>query len=151
MTDWTRQRHWEDLEEGLELDPVAFPLSLYRLVMAAGATRDFNSIHHNSEVARATGAPEAYANTMFLQGMWERTVREFIGLEGRLLAFSNFRMRTFSAAGETIVVKGFVRRTWIEGGEGRADIEIWSEAGARTVVGPGTATVALPRRRERGG
>jgi hypothetical protein len=34
-------------------------------VMAAGANRDFNAIHHNAEVARATGAPDIYANTLF--------------------------------------------------------------------------------------
>jgi hypothetical protein len=55
--------------EGEALAPLAFPLSVYRLVVAAGANRDFNAIHHNSDYARATGAPDMYANTLFLQGM----------------------------------------------------------------------------------
>jgi hypothetical protein len=47
--DWSEQRYWDDVEEGADVPPVAFPLSVYRLVVEAGANRDFNSIHHNSE------------------------------------------------------------------------------------------------------
>lgn len=146
MADWTRQRVWEDVAGGTLLDPVAFPLSLYRLAMAAAATRDFNSIHHNSEYARSVGAPEAFANTIFLQGMWERAVREFIGLAGRLLAFAGFSMRAFNPAGETVTVKGQVSRTWLEGEVGMVEIAIWSETSAGVTVGPGTAIVTLPRK-----
>jgi hypothetical protein len=53
------------VQPGELLEPLAFPLTAYRLVMAAGANRDFNAIHHNAEVARATGAPDIYANTLF--------------------------------------------------------------------------------------
>ena len=57
-----RQRCWEDVTVGEHLDSEHFPLSLYRLVMAAGGNRDFNSIHHNPAYAAASGAPTAYAN-----------------------------------------------------------------------------------------
>lgn len=66
------QRYWDDVVEGEVLDDLPFPLTVYRLVMTAGASRDFNAIHHNAEVARAAGASDMYANTLFLQGMWER-------------------------------------------------------------------------------
>ena|SRR5690606_2300481 len=77
-----QERYWEDVQEGDELPSLQFPLSVYRLVMAASANQDFNSIHHNSEYAKKTGAPDMYANNIFLQGMWERTVREYIGNAG---------------------------------------------------------------------
>jgi acyl dehydratase len=140
------QRHWEDVHEGDELAPVAFPLSVYRLVVAAGSTRDFNSIHHNAEVARATGAPDIYANTLFLLGMWERAVREFIGLRGVIRRFAGFHMSTFNAAGDTVTVRGRVQRTWREGGRGLAELEVWSENRHGVSVGPGTVTVELPTR-----
>src|SRR5882757_10213967 len=89
--DWSTQRYWEDIAEGDEIPAVSFPLSVYRLVVEAGANRDFNSIHHSSEYARASGAPEMYANTGFLLGMWERTVREFIGLRGSIRHIAGFR------------------------------------------------------------
>jgi acyl dehydratase len=138
------QRNWNDVCEGDTLVPVEFPLPVYRLIVAAGANRDFNAIHHNSEYAKATGAPEMYANTLFLQGMWERTVRDYIGLGGTLRRIAGFRMKSFNCAGDTVIVKGEVSRKWLEDGHGLAEIKIWSENGGRITVGPGTMTVTLP-------
>ena len=140
------QRVWEDAREGDELGPLHFPLSTYRLVVAAGANRDFNSIHHNSEYARASGAPDMYANTMFLQGMWERAVRDYIGLAGTIRRLSGFRMKILNTVGETVVVRGRVLRCWRDGGEGLVECEIWSENSRGVSVGPGRVTATLPMR-----
>ncbi len=142
--DWSTQRYWEDVAEGDDVPAVEFPLSVYRLVVEAGANRDFNSIHHNTEYARKTGAPEMYANTLFLQGMWERTVREFIGLDGVMKSLKGFRMKIFNTVGDTVVTKGIVKRKWQEGGEALVALEIWSENSKGVSVGPGTVVVALP-------
>ena len=144
--DWSEQRYWDDVEEGAEVPPVAFPLSVYRLVMEAGANRDFNSIHHNSEFARASGAPEMYANTGFLLGMWERTVREFIGLGGSIRRIAGFRMRRFNTVGRTVVVRARVKSKRREAGDALVELEVWSELDGETTVGPGIVTVALPVR-----
>ena len=144
--DWSEQRYWDDVEEGADVPAVAFPLSVYRLVVEAGANRDFNSIHHNSEYARASGAPEMYANTGFLLGMWERTVREFIGLGGSIRRIAGFRMRRFNTAGGTVVVRGRVKSKRREAGEALVELEVWSELAGETTVGPGIVTVALPVR-----
>jgi hypothetical protein len=114
--------------------------------MAAGANRDFNAIQHNAEVARATGAPDIYANTLLLQGMWERAVRQFIGLNGVILRQSGFQMRIFNCPGDTVTVRGRVERAWIEDGAGLVDIEIWSENAQGTSVGPGRVRASLPLR-----
>jgi hypothetical protein len=144
--DWSEQRYWDDVEEGAEVPPVAFPLSVYRLVVEAGANRDFNSIHHNSEYAHASGAPEMYANTGFLLGMWERTVREFIGLGGSIRTIAGFRMKRFNTVGRTVVVRGRVKSKRREAGDALVELEVWSELGGETTVGPGIVTVALPVR-----
>jgi acyl dehydratase len=144
--DWSEQRYWDDVEEGADVPPVAFPLSVYRLVVEAGANRDFNSIHHNSEYARASGAPEMYANTGFLLGMWERTVREFIGLGGSIRHIAGFRMRRFNHVGRTVVVRGRVKSKRREAGGALVELEVWSEVGGEMTVGPGIVTVALPVR-----
>jgi acyl dehydratase len=145
--DWSAQRHWEDVKEGDDVPAVSFPLTVYRLVVEAGANRDFNAIHHNSEVARASGAPEMYANTGFLLGMWERAVREFAGLDGAVRRISGFRMRRFNTVGQTVVVRGTVAAKRRKDGEALVDLELWSEVGGEVTVGPGTVTVALPERR----
>ena len=138
-------RTWDEVEVGDPLGPLAFPLPLYRLVMAAGATRDFNAIHHNTDAARASGASDAYANFTFLFGMWERTVREFTGPAGELRQVRGFRMKSFNAAGDTPVVGGQVTRKWIEDGQALVEFSIATQNAGRVSVGPGTVVVALPR------
>lgn len=138
------QRYWDDIVEGDILELLAFPLSVYRLVMAAGANRDFNSIHHNSEYAKASGAPEMYANTFFLQGMWERSVRNYIGLAGVIRRLSGFQMRIFNIAGDTVIVNGRVLRKWREVDEGFVEFELWSENSQGISVGPGRMVATLP-------
>jgi hypothetical protein len=92
-------RSVDDVWVGEELPAVGFPLTVYRLVMEAGANRDFNSIHHNTEYARATGAPDMYANTLFLMGMWERSVRDWAGPAAQILSLKGFRMAASTSSG----------------------------------------------------
>jgi acyl dehydratase len=136
-------RTWEDVHVGDPVGPTEFPLSVYRLVVAAGANRDFNSIHHNSEYAQQSGAPEMYANTLFLQGMWERSVRDYVGTGAMIRRLAGFRMKSFNCAGDTVVVRGKVVRKWISGELGEAEIEIWSENNGKVTVGPGLVTVSF--------
>ena len=145
------QLHWDDVPIGQELEPVAFPITVYRLVMTAGANRDFNAIHHNSDYAKRTGAPDMYANVLFLQGMWERTVRNFIGLAGTIRALRGFRMKIFNTVGDTVTVKGRVSAKSMEEGVGVVEIELWSENSGGVSVGPGAMIVTLPLRNVRDG
>ena len=144
--DWTEQRYWEDVTEGEALPTLKFPLTIYRLVMSAGATRDYNAIHHNSEFAKKSGAPDMYANGLLLQAMWERSVREFIGLAGVIRALRGFRMKIFNTVGDTVVVSGKVRRKWREGKDALLEIEMRSENSKGVSVGPGSMIVTLPSR-----
>jgi len=144
--DWNQQRSWDEVQEGQVLPPVAFPLSVYRLVVTAGANRDFNAIHHNSEYAKASGAPEMYANTTMLLTMWERAIREFIGMRGRIHSVKGFRMSSFNTVDHTVTVKGRVTRTWLEGETGFVELEVWSENEDTVSVGPGIVTASLPRK-----
>jgi acyl dehydratase len=144
--DWTEQKHWEDVVEGESLPELRFPLTVYRLVMSAGATRDYNAIHHNSEFARRSGAPDMYANGLLLQGMWERAVREYIGLAGVIRALRGFRMKIFNTVGDTVVVRGRVKRKWREGPDALVELEMWSENSKGVSVGPGSMIVTLPCR-----
>lgn len=140
------QRHWDDVREGEELAPHRFPLTIYRLVMAAAGNRDFNAIHHNSDYARRSGAPDMYANTLFLQGMWERAVRDYIGLAGTIRRLRGFRMNSFNLVGQTVTVRGRVTAKSREGDLGLVEIELWSENENGVSVGPGSMMVTLPLR-----
>ena len=107
----SRQRTFGDVTVGEELPSVEFPLTVYRLVVAAGGNRDFNSIHHNTAYAQATGAPEMYASTFILMGMWERLVRDYIGPAGTI--------RSITGLPDAPVQPGRQRRRGARAGKGR--------------------------------
>jgi acyl dehydratase len=140
----SRQRSFSDVVVGEELPSVEFPLTVYRLVVAAGGNRDFNSIHHNTAYAQATGAAEMYASTFFLMGMWERLVRDYIGPAGTILSIRDFRMRKFNLAGRTVQVRGRVRDARLDGDRGIVTLEVESVVDGQVTVGPGTVEVTLP-------
>ncbi len=146
--DWDFQRYWEDVNEGDEVPAIHYPLTIQRMVMAAGANRDFNAIHHNTYVAQAGGAADMYAMNYFHNGMWERVAREFIGLAGTIRQIGSFRMRVFSTVGDTVVTGGRVSRKWRENGENLLELELQSvlSTNGNVSVGPGPVTVTLPTR-----
>ncbi len=149
--DWSQQRHFEDVSEGDRVPAVGFPLTIARLVMEAAVNLDFSRVHHNAAAARRTGAPDMYANNVFVQGWWERTVREFIGLRGVIKRVGPLRMRIFNTVGETVTTSGVVRRCWREGDEGLVELEMQSEISRGVSVGPGPVIVSLPLRGASGG
>lgn len=138
----TTTRTVSDVAVGEELPTVSFPITVYRLVMEAGANRDFNSIHHNSEYARGTGAPDMYANTLFLMGMWERTVRDWAGPRAQIVALRGFRMGRFNILGSATTVTGVV--TGVDTHSGEVSIRMACEDADGVTVGPGEIVVRLP-------
>jgi acyl dehydratase len=143
MSATTSTRTVGGVRVGDEIDPVAFPVTVYRLVMEAGANRDFNSIHHNTEYARSTGAPEMYANTLFLMGMWERAVRDWMGPGGQFVAIRGFRMGRFNTVGRTTTVRGEV--TAVDADSGLVTLTVRCEDPDGITVGPGAVDVRLPQ------
>jgi len=135
-------RRLADINIGEELSAITAPLSLYKFVMIAGANRDFNSIHHNSEFAKSSGAPDAYANTLFLMGLWERLAREWAGPSAIITALRGFRMGRFNLLGTTTRTTGRVIR--IEPDRIMVTISAQCEDEHGITVGPGEIDLQLP-------
>ena len=138
------QRRFEDVWIGEPLPVLEFPLPVYRLVMAAAGTRDFTAIHHNDEYARSVGAPSMYANAGLLLGMWERTLRAYIGPAGTIRAIRDFRMVRFTLVGSVARVEGRVLAVRPLDGAGVVEIELRTVVDDTVTVGPGVAEVTLP-------
>ena len=130
------------MKHGTEIPEFALPLTIQRLVMEAGANRDFTPIHHDREITRATGAPEPYANTMLIQAVLEATLREWMGLTGRIRKL-RFSMRAFATAGTIMSGHGRVTAIRAEHGGQFVDLDVWA-ASDGTQTATGTATVFLP-------
>ena len=114
------------VKAGEELPAISIPITLQRLVMEAGANRDLSLIHHDGEVAKATGAPDAFANTYFLMGMFERLMRQWAGPRARIRKIGPLRMMIFNAVGDTIAVKGIVES--VDADAGTAILQMWVES-----------------------
>ncbi len=146
--DWSRQLHFEDVEVGQEVPPTVTPITLQRLVMEAAADRDFVPLHHDGGYARAGGAPDAFANGMFIRLLFEMTLRNWMGLEGRLRRLG-FRMLTHNYVGTIVTCRGWVIDKHTKDGEGRVELDVWYESdrdGQTITTVRGSATVSLPLR-----
>jgi acyl dehydratase len=130
------------MDVGTELPEFSVPLTLQRLVMEAAANRDFMPVHHDRDIARATGAPDPYANTMLIQSVLEATLREWMGLGGQLRRLG-FSMRAFATAGGILSGHGRVTALRSEPGGQVVDLDVWTDSDGRQNA-VGTATVWVP-------
>jgi acyl dehydratase len=140
-------RTFEDVFIGEEIAPFGVRLTLQRLVMEAAANRDFTPLHHDRDDARATGAPDAYANTMFIQTLLEAGLRTWMGSRGWLEELE-IRMVAFNLVGRVVTAHGRVSKVEPDDDGGAVWLDVWLDAdGERTVVGE--ARVRLPSAEER--
>jgi hypothetical protein len=129
------------VQAGDELPVIAIPITLQRLVMEAGANRDLSLIHHDTRVARATGAPDAFANTYFLMGMFERLMRQWAGPKARIRKIGPLRMMIFNAVGDTVQFMGTVES--VDKAAGTVSLDMWVQSDRGKTV-TAKAVVELP-------
>ena len=120
------------VEVGQALPSLSVPITLQRLVMEAGANRDLSLIHHDGDVARATGAPDAFANTYFLLGMFERLIREWAGPRARIRKLGPLRMMVFNAVGDTVTFEGKVEA--VDSADSTLTLDMWAQNGRAVTV-----------------
>jgi acyl dehydratase len=138
-------RYFEDVKEGDPIPPfVVEGLSRTDLVKYAGASGDFNPIHHDEEFARSAGNPTVFGHGMLTAGFVGRCVTDFVGAEN--LRRYKVRFATRVWPGDTITCQGKVTRRYEEGGEARIDGEVAATNQKGETAVAGSFTAALPRR-----
>ena len=128
---------------GDALPPVVIEnLSRTDLVRYAGASGDFNPIHHDEHFAKAAGNPTVFGHGMLTAGFVGRCVTDFVGVEN--LRRFKVRFATRVWPGDTITCAGTVTRVYEEAGERRIDGEVTAKTqrGEVAVTGSFTAAVA---------
>ena len=113
---------------GESLPAISIPITLQRLVMEAGANRDFSLMHHDGAVAQTAGASDAFANTFFLMGMFERLVREWAGAKARFRKMGPLKMLNFNVVGDTLVFTGRVASVEATEQGQLSVLELWCES-----------------------
>lgn len=136
--------HFEDVEVGMEIPPIQFPLTPQKLCVFAGVNRDFNPIHINTKRAQEDGAKDMYANAMLLMALFERMLREWAGLSAKIKKIGPYRMKKFTCAGNELLVRGVVESKEIdEDGNKKVVFAVTVETAEDGVTVEGKSTVVL--------
>jgi 3-hydroxybutyryl-CoA dehydratase len=127
------------------LEAISFPpLTRTDFVRYAGASGDFNPLHHDAEFARAAGLPDVMGHGMLSAGLLATALTRWFG-SGSLQRYS-VRFQTPVWPGDRLVAHGRVTgRT--RDGEDRpvADVELTLARDSGEAVVTGSARVVLDR------
>ena len=135
---------FEDVTEGDEAPVVTHELTRTDLVQYAGASGDFNPMHHDEVKAQAAGLPSVFGHGMFSAGFLARAVTDYVGV-GNLTKYKvRFAKQTWP--GETLIAKVTIAKKFDEDGKHKVelDCEVVNQDGEPKVQG--TAVAALPAR-----
>jgi acyl dehydratase len=135
---------FEDVAEGDTAPEVRHQLTRTDLVKYAGASGDFNPMHHDEVRAKEAGLPSVFGHGMFSMGVLGRAVTDWAGV-GSLKTFKvRFTKQTWP--GETLVSVITVIGKRKEDGESIVDLDIALANADGEVKVAGSASVALPSR-----
>ncbi len=133
--------YFEDVTEGDEAPELTHVLTRTDLVAYAGASGDFNPMHHDEVKAKAAGQPSVFGHGMFSMGLLGTAITDYVGV-GNVTRFTvRFARQTWpdEELRSAVVVTG--KRT--EGDDHLVDLDVrLSNAdGEEKVVGEATAKV----------
>jgi acyl dehydratase len=135
---------FDDVAEGDEAPALSHELTRTDLVRYAGASGDFNPMHHDELAAHAAGLPSVFGHGMFTAGFLARAVTDYVGV-GNLRTYKiRFTKQTWP--GEVLTTRVTVTKRYDEGSEHRIDLEcaVTNQAGEPKLTG--VAVAALPAR-----
>lgn len=135
---------FDEIGEGDEAPVRTHRLTRTDLVRYAGASGDFNPMHHDDEQAKAAGLPSVFGHGMFSMGLLATALTDWAG-SGNVVSYRvRFTRQTWpgEVLRSRIVVTG--KRQPAEDGRLLVDLacELANEAGE--VKAAGEATVVVP-------
>ena len=133
---------FDALSEGDEAPALEVgPLTRTHFVRYAGASGDFNPMHHDDTIATQVGNPSVFGHGMLTAGLLARMLKDWFGAE----ALRKFQMRFSKQVwpGDTLTCSATVTGKREEGGEKLVDVEckVTNQDGVEVLTG--TATAAL--------
>jgi acyl dehydratase len=113
---------YDDVAVGDAAPETSHELTRTDLVMYAGASGDFNPMHHDEVSAQAAGLPSVFGHGMFSMGLLGKAITDYVGI-GNLKTYKvRFTKQTWP--GETLVSKVVVKDKREEDGEKLVDLEV---------------------------
>ena len=117
------------------------PITRTDIVRYAGASGDFNPIHHDEEFARAAGMPGVFSIGMHSAGLLGQYVARWVGL-GNVRRFG-VRFTGQVWPGDVLTLTGRVEGVEGSGAERVAHLKLSATRQTGDVVVKGTATVGI--------
>jgi acyl dehydratase len=127
-----------ELAVGDELPDLDVPITATAIVAGAIASRDYQDVHHDRELAVAQGSKDIFMNILTTNGYVGRFVSDWAGPEALLLCV-DIRLGAPNYPGDTMVLSG--RVTEVEGD--RVTVGIRGRNGLGDHV-TGTVELSLP-------
>ncbi|HXY43249.1 MAG TPA: MaoC/PaaZ C-terminal domain-containing protein [Acidimicrobiales bacterium] len=144
MTDVTdvTMPSYEDIEVGATAPERRQMLTRTDLVKYAGASGDFNPMHHDEILAKAAGMPSVFGHGMFSMGLLCTALTDWAGPGHVVQVGVRFSKQTWP--GETLVTRIVVTGKRTEGGRRLVEVEcrLANAEGETKVVGTATVQAA---------
>jgi acyl dehydratase len=137
--------YFEEIREGDEAPPVIVPvITRTQIVRYAGASGDFNPIHHDELYAIRGGNDRVFAMGMMTAGFLSHMISDWVG-EGRLRKY-RIRFARQVWPGDTVTCKGRIKRKYAEGGKNYLEADVYAENQRGEKLITGLAVAEVPNR-----
>ena len=134
-----RALDYDDVSSGDAGPPISHPLTRTDLVMYAGASGDFNPMHHDEIAAQQAGLPSVFGHGMFTAGLLATAVTNYVGI-GTLKSYRvRFTKQTWP--GEVLTTTVTVREKR-PGNEVVLDCSVVNDQGETKIQGVAVAVLA---------
>src|SRR6516164_4711520 len=101
---------FERITEGEAGPVITHPLTRTDLVMYAGASGDFNPMHHDEIAAQGAGLPSVFGHGMFTMGLLGKAITDWVGVGNLRVYKVRFTKQTWP--GETLTTKISVKKKY---------------------------------------
>ncbi|MGW4837018.1 MaoC family dehydratase [Streptomyces globisporus] len=126
---------------GDELPPLEIPVTRTLIVAGAIASRDYQDVHHDAELAREKGSPDIFMNILTTNGLVGRYLTDHFGPTAVLRKVA-IRLGAPNYPGDVLRLTGHI--TDVGAGEpAEAVVQVAGDNGIGRHV-TGTVTIALP-------
>ncbi len=133
--------YFEDVHEGDEAPQRSRVLNRTDLVMYAGASSDYNPMHHDEVKAQAAGQPSVFGHGMFSMGFLGTAITDYVGVGNVRRYQARFAKQTWPD--EELLTRIVVTGKRTEGEDHLVDLDVrlHNAEGEEKVVGEATAVV----------
>ena len=135
---------FDEVQVGDEAPVRSHVLTRTDLVIYAGASGDYNPMHHDEVQAQAAGQPSVFGHGMFSMGFLGTAITDFVGIGNVRRYHVRFAKQTWPD--EKLSTKIVVTKKRTDGDDHLVDLDVRlvNDDGEEKVVG--SATAAVPSR-----